>query len=223
MCEAPPRNWRHVLRPQQILLGVGGLGIMAIGTFNLDNSAASITLISLAGFLLLGAVFMPAITQVEFGIPSGLKIAAGLKGREESMRRAFEEQRPDLAQCASLLCDDPSTASDLLTAAMARATLGWRGPVDREIRVYVLCWFVHRLMAHARLVGPPPPQQAARRTNVSDLTLVQRILLVLNEFADIPVDQIGPMVGLSAAEAAAELRRAQDALLRAAGNGGARR
>ena len=141
------------------------------------GNATGLTLIGLGAALLLAAVVLPAITQVEYGFPSGVKVVAARRDREENLRRVFADQRPDLELCAKLLCDDPATASELLTAAIARATLGWRGPVDAQIRVYVLCWFVHRLMAHSRLAAAQPSAttDGANRLLV-ELTQIQRVL-----------------------------------------------
>src|SRR6516165_5859325 len=104
MCEAPPRQWRELLRPQQLVLGLAALAFVIAGTL-IDNSAVAIALIVLAAALLLSAVLMPAITRVEYGFPSVLKITADIRDRAEVLRRIFEEQRPELEECAKLLCD----------------------------------------------------------------------------------------------------------------------
>jgi DNA-directed RNA polymerase specialized sigma24 family protein len=184
-------------------------------------SNIGITLIGLGAAVLLAAVIMPAISQVEFGIPSVFKVTAGIQDRVEKLRQVFEEQRPDLEACARLMCDDPATANELLTAAMARATADWRGPIDseiREIRTYVLCWFVHRLMAHRRLAGMEQPATTAVKNPVSELTTIQRVVVVLTEF-DVPIEELADMVGLSPAEAQAELSRGEK-VLTDAGRGG---
>jgi DNA-directed RNA polymerase specialized sigma24 family protein len=196
-----------------VLLCVAALALIVVGIFFPKPSTIGITLIGLGAALLLAAVVMPAVSQVEFGIPSGVKVTAAVRDRPEKLRQVFEEQRPDLEACAKLLCDDPATANELLTAAMARTTLDWRGPIDREIRIYVLCWFVHRLLAHSRLAGLEQPATMAANTPLSELTTIQRVIVVLTEFADVPIQELADMVGLSLAEAQAELSRGEKVLM----------
>jgi hypothetical protein len=204
------------------VLGAAALAFLIAGTL-IDNSAVAIALIVLAAALLLSAVLMPAISRVEYGFPSVLKITADIRDRAEVLRRIFEEQRPEYEECAKLLCDDPTTANDLLTAALAQAAAGWRGPVRRDIRIYVLCWFVHRLMARSRLAWMPKQITAESGNPLSLLTQQQRILLVLNQSAEVPVDEIAAMIDLPPAEAAAELRKATTILADAASEGGSTR
>ncbi len=214
MCEAPPRRWREVLGPQRVLLGVSAVALMVAAIF-IHNSAIAMAVIGLGAALLLAAVVMPTISQVEYGFPSGVKVTAGLKDREENLRRVFEDQRPDLELCAKLLCDDPATADELLAASLSRASLGWRGPVGPEIRVYVLCWFVHRLMAYSRLAAASQPASTAGgNTSLAGLTVSQRIAVVLNEIADVGVEDIARMVGLPPAEVQAQLSYAKSIVAR---------
>jgi DNA-directed RNA polymerase specialized sigma24 family protein len=197
-----------------VLQGVAALSLLVVGIFFPPTEVVSggVALIVL-GVVVLLAVVGSAISQVEFGIPSVFKVTAAVRDRQEKLRQVFEEQRPDLAACAKLLCDDPATANELLTAAMARATLDWRGPIDRgEIRTYVLCWFVHRLMAHSRLAGMEQPATTAATIQLSDLPTIQRVVVVLTLFAEVPIEELAEMVGLSPAEAQAELSRGETIL-----------
>jgi hypothetical protein len=225
VCEPPPRQWRESLSPRRILLCVAALALLVAGIF-LRNSDIGRTLIGLGAAVLLVAVIMPTVSQVEFGIPSVFKATAAIRNREEKFRTVFEAQGPDLEFCANLLCDDPATApataKDLLTTAMARATSEWRGPIDgeiREIRTYVLCLFVHRLMARRRLAGMEHPATTAVKNPVSELTTIQRFVVVLTEY-DVPIEEVADMVGLSPAEAQAELSRGEKALTDAGQRGG---
>jgi DNA-directed RNA polymerase specialized sigma24 family protein len=202
-----------------VLLCVAAISLIVVGIF-FPKNIAGISLIGLGLAVLTAAVVMPAVSQVEFGIPSGVKVTAGVRDREAKLRQVFEEQRPDLEVCAKLLCDDATTANELLTAAMARATLDWRGPIDREIRTYVLCWFVRRLMAHSRLTGTEPPAAKAANIPLSELTMNQRVVVVLSEFTEVPIDELAEMLGLTSAEAQAELSRGEKLLTEAAGRGG---
>jgi Sigma-70, region 4 len=204
------------------MLGAAAVGMLVAGIV-VRNSAVGITLIGLAAALLFAAVVMPGVGRVEYGFPSGLKISADLQSREDALRREFEAQRADLELCAKLLCDDPATATDLLAAAMARAVAGWRGPVHPDIRVYVLCWFVQTLMARSRLSWTRPAAPAADAEALCQLPQVQRIVVVLSEFAELPIDDIADMVRLSAAQAQAELANARAALAQALADGGAAR
>lgn len=222
MCEPPPRQWRELLSPHRVLMCVAALLLLVAGIFFPPKiSNIGITLIGLGAAVLLAAVVMPAVSQVEFGIPSVLKVTAAVRAREEKLRQVFEEQRPDLTDCANLLCDN-ATANELLTAAMARTTVDWRGPIDRgEIRIYVLCLFVRRLMAHGRLEGMAQPVVTAANIPSSELTKIQRFVVVLTDVGGVPVDEVAEMVGLSPAEVRAELSLGQKILTDGVGRGGA--
>jgi hypothetical protein len=220
VCKPSPRQWREFLSPRRVMLCVAAVALIIAGIFP-KNSSIGITLIGLGAVVLLTAVVMPAVSQVEFGIPSGVKVTAAVRDREQKLRQLFEDQRPDLEACARLLCDDTETANQLLTAAMARATLDWRGPINPEIRIYVLCWFVHRLMAHSRLSGmegrPATPDPT---TPLSKLTTIQRVVVVLTEFAEVPIEELADMVGLSPAEVQDELMCGESVLTDAGRRGG---
>lgn len=215
MCEAPARQWREFLRPQRVLLGVTGAALIAVGYFMYftHNSAIGVPIAGLGGAVLMACFFLPALSQVEYGFPFSLKVTAALRSREADLRKAFEDQRPDFELCAKLLCDDAATAQELLTAGLARATLGWRGPVGPQLRVYALCWFVHRLIAHHRLVAAPQPTTTADTYGVlSKMTLSRRIIVVLNEIADLDVEQIALIVERPPSEVQDELSNAKRAL-----------
>jgi hypothetical protein len=220
VCEPPPRQWREFLSPRRVLLGVAALSLLVAGIFFPPKINDGITLIALGGVLLV-AVIVPAVSQVEFGIPSVFKVTAPVRDRVEKVRQVFEEQRDDLELYAGKLCDDPATASKLLNAAIARATLDWRGPIDRgEIRTYVLCWFVHRLMRETRLAGMEQPATTAANNPLSELTTIQRVVVVFTEYGEVPIDELADMVGLSPAEAQAEVSRWEKAREDAGRRGG---
>ncbi len=214
MCEAPARQWREFLRPQRVLLGVTGAALITVGYFMYltHNSAVGVPIAGLGGALLIACFFLPALSQVEYGFPFNLKVTAALRNREAELRQAFEDQRPDFELCAKLLCDDAATAQELLTAGLARATLGWRGPVGPQLRVYALCWFVHRLVAHHRLVATPPTTTDGPYGLLSKMTLSRRIIVVLNEIADLDVEQIALIIERPPSEVEYELSNAKRAL-----------
>jgi DNA-directed RNA polymerase specialized sigma24 family protein len=202
------------------VLGAAALGFL-IACVVIHDDAVAIALAVLAAALLMCAVLMPAITRIEFGFPSLLKVTADIRNRQEALRQAFEAQRTEFEDCAKLLCDDPDTASDLLARALTRAAANWRGPVHAAIRAYVLCWLVNQVLARGRYSWM---QQPSPRTGdaLSQLTQVQRIVVVLNESGEVPVEQIADMVGVSLAEAQAELSNAKQILANASGSGGGR-
>jgi hypothetical protein len=53
---------------------------------------------------------------------------------------------------------------------------------------------------------------------VSELTTIQRFVVVLTDF-DVPIEEVADMVGLSPAEAQAELSRGEKVLTDAGGGG----
>ncbi|MDQ6740208.1 MAG: hypothetical protein M3021_07540, partial [Actinomycetota bacterium] len=166
---------------------------------------------------ILVAILLPAIHEVEFGFPSGVKIRAALQNREEDFRRAFVSQQGDLELCTQLLCDDPSVASQLLKSAWSRTAATWRGPVTPETRVYTLCLFVQLLAAHRKWLAAPsdPPQATQPGQSVSPRTYLShedRVVVVLHEFAELPLAQIAEITGVSLAEARTALTRAEAAV-----------
>ncbi|MFE7629037.1 hypothetical protein [Kocuria sp. NPDC057446] len=80
-----------------------------------------------AAILVLTVVF-PAIREVECGFPSGVKISAALRDREEELGKAFDSQKGDLELYAQLLCEDLSLSAELLEASWAKTAATWRGP-----------------------------------------------------------------------------------------------
>jgi len=192
-----------------VLLCVVALSLIVAGIFLKYNDIGK-AMIGLGAGMLLAAVVVPGISQVEFGFPSVVKVTAAVRDRDEKLRQVFEQQRPDLEGCAKLLCNDAATAKELLEAAIARATVDWRGPINPEIRTYVLCWFVHRLMAHSEFEGTKQPAATPANSRLSELTTKQRVVLVLtSKAADVPIEEVAKMVDLSPAEAQAELSRAE--------------
>lgn len=217
MCEAPPRQWRELLRPQQLVSGAAAVGFL-IACAVVPNDSVAIALAVLAAALLLCAVLMPAITKVEFGFPSLLKVTADIRNRQEALRQEFQARKTEFQDCANLLCDDPALASDLLDKALIRAAANWRGPVHTAIHAYVLCWLVEQLMARSRYSWVQQ-QTPAMGDPLSQLTLVQRIVVVLNESGQLPVEQIAGMVGVSPTDAQTELGNAKQILAASRGGG----
>ncbi|WP_082972553.1 sigma factor-like helix-turn-helix DNA-binding protein [Mycobacterium sp. 1245852.3] len=222
MCQTPPRPWRDFVRPWRVALMAGASGLILAGVAT-SGHVTALTLIALGCVVVVTAGVMPAITQLEYGIPSLFKVVVAVANRGEELRREFSEQRPQLQVTANLLCDDPAMANDLLSAAIAEATKRWRGPVSAAADVYALCWFVHRLTAYSRLTGSPPPDTvpAANRA-LGRLSQTQRIILVLATYADLSVEDIADMVHLPPVEVDAYIAQADAALAAADVPGGDR-
>ena len=102
----PQAASREFLSLRRVVLCVVALSLIVAGIF-LKYSDIGKTLIGLGAGVLLAAVVVPAVSRVEFGFPSGVKVTAAVPHREEKLRQVFEQQRPDLEECAKLLCDYP--------------------------------------------------------------------------------------------------------------------
>lgn len=218
MCDVPPRQWREAFSPARLLAGLGAVVLLGWGCFKADGTSQTVLLGLGAAFLIYACV--GAIQQVEFSMPN-VKVATAVRSRSEVLRDKLKELQPELEWCATRLCSDPDTATELLSVSMSRVTSAWRGPVGDGVRVYVLCWFVHRLVAHHRTQALLPV--TAPRTDilpVPDLTLNQRIAVVLSEGAELTADQIASMLGVSTAEVNADLTQATFLLKQAARPGG---
>ncbi|MFE7630060.1 RNA polymerase sigma factor [Kocuria sp. NPDC057446] len=173
---------------------------------------AGLGMIGLGLTLLLIAILFPIIKQVECGFPSGVKITAALRNREDELRQAFATQKDDLGMSTHLLCDDPALATRLLEAAWSRAATGWRGPVVPDaLRIYVLCVFVQMLNAHRRVVA----------TNLlAVLGPQEKTAFVLHEFGGLTVAQIAELTQRPPVDISHSLGTAQVLLDRALQDGG---
>ncbi|MFE7629036.1 sigma factor-like helix-turn-helix DNA-binding protein [Kocuria sp. NPDC057446] len=96
-----------------------------------------------------------------------------------------------------------------------------------ELRLYVLCVFVHLLVTHRRWVAPPgggrPPGGTASdsATPLSALSLDERIVVVLREFVDLPTTQIAALTGRPLAAVRQDLEAARAVLDRPSPGGDA--
>jgi hypothetical protein len=200
MCDPPPRSWRSAWQPRRVLLGAVALALAAAGV--LSDGPARWALAAVAGALVVSAVVLPTVREVEFGFPVGLKVTTATRSREEDLRRAFEEQKGQLSLCARLLCDDPEVSTELLEAAWSRAVVLWRGPVDPYLRLLVVCLLVELSVAHDRWEPAPGPRSGP----LGSLDAAQRVAVVLHDFAGLSVAEIAAVAGSSPEDAAAALR-----------------
>ncbi len=208
MCKTEPRRWTDLFQPRIMLPVAAAISAAAAGPF--VRSPMLLGVLAVVGLVALTLALFPAIKQVEFGLPSGLRITADLTRREEELARTFEVQRPIFEECASLLCDDPEVGKRLMETAIAQATLKWRGPVHQSIQTFTLCWFVHALMAHSRLTLTGQP--GAGPNPLSRLTQVQRVAVVLSAFAEVGIDDLSDMLGLTPSQVQTELHVADGIL-----------
>ncbi len=199
MCDPPPRTWRSAWQPRRIALGAGALALAVAGA--LTPGPTGWALIAVAGALLVAAVVLPTVREVEFGFPVGLKVTTATRSREDALREAFEDQKGELALCARLLCDDPDVSSDLLEAAWSRAAVVWRGPVDPYLRLLVVCLLVELTLANGRW---NPAHTASGPLSALDPT--QRVAVVLHDFAGLSFAEIAAICGSTPEDAAAALR-----------------
>jgi DNA-directed RNA polymerase specialized sigma24 family protein len=223
MCEVPSRRpIREALGPSRIGFGVCALLLIVAGIIVsrlIEPVLTGLVVIGLGGALLMIAVLFPVVREVELGFPTGVRISAGLRDREQELHQAFESQRGDFGLYTQLLCDDPDTATKLLEAAWGKTAAAWRGPVTPDIRTYVLCVFVHLLASHLRWAATQPAarvgQEAAVSTNpLASLTVSERIVVVLKEFAELPLGQIAALTERPLVDVSADYRNAEATLAR---------
>ena len=218
MCDVPKRNWRSAFQPKRLIVFVAALAVIVAG-WQIPNAFGLIPM-GLGAAALLMAILLPAVHDVEFGFPSGVKVSAALQNREEGLRAAFEAQKADLQLCANLICDDPATASMLLEAAWAKTSADWRGPVSAEIRSYTLCVFVHRFISHTQWahpqqqVNPQSTQAVPQLSALAALSPMERIIVVLHEFAELSLAEIAGLTEISLVQVMDSLSRAEASVAR---------
>lgn len=220
MCEVPPRRLRAALSPARVVLAVIGTAVIIAGlleVFDLEGLPKAVILGLGLAILVLTVVF-PAIREVECGFPSGVKISAALRDREEELGKAFQSQKGDLELYTQLLCEDASLSAELLEASWAKTAATWRGPVTPELRLYVLCVFVQLLGSHHRWVTPAarnrPPGDSGpvSTTPLNALSLEERIVVVLREFVNLPSTQIAALTDRPVAAVRQDLETARAVL-----------
>lgn len=202
-CEVPGRSWQEALTPKRIGLGMAALVAIVVGLFTGDLLRIGLT--ALGAALLLSAVLLPTIREVEFGFPLGVKVKTAIRDREETLRQTFQEQKGGLELVAQLLCDEPEVAGRLLEAAWSHAAAAWRGPAGPGLREYVLCETVRLVVAHRHWGAPHGASPTT--TPLSVLDTDERIAVVLHEFAGLTLGQIASMTGREVADVGADLRR----------------
>lgn len=223
MCELPPRSWRDAISASRIAIAVTALGSAAVGVRVHEELGLFVGLLAFGAFLLVAAVVLPSIQQLEFGFPAGFKVVTAVRDREAAMRQIFEIQRPEFELVANLLCEEPAVAARLLEAAWGKAAESWRGPITSELHDYVLCTFAHLLTAHEHWAATRQPTTAALSTvgQLNMLELTTRIVVVFNEFAEVPLQRLSTMVGRSVEQMQIDIRVANATLTaRVASEGG---
>ncbi len=214
MCELPPRSWRDAISAGRIAIAVSALGAVALGLM-VRPLSLGLGLVAFGAILLVAAVVLPSIQQLEFGFPTGFKVVTAVRDREAALRQVFQNQRPGFELVANLLCDDPAVAAKLLEAAWGKAAESWRGPITAGLHDYVLCSFAHLLIAHehwAITERRPTPEAFTTVSQLHLLELTTRIVVVFHEFAEVPLQRLSTMVGQSVEQMEADLRAANDML-----------
>ncbi|MDH6236114.1 hypothetical protein [Cryobacterium sp. CG_9.6] len=211
-CLPPPRRIASAFQPSRIVLAVLALGLFVVGA--LIRDLLGLALLGVGAVALLTAVVFPVIKQVEFGFPTGVKISAALSDRENELQLAFTQQRGDLGLYTQLMCDNSVLASRLLEAAWARTAMVWRGPITPALRGFVLCEFVRLLTTQSRWnrATVTDTDAMARPSALLELTVPERIIVVLKEFADLPLAQISAITGRPLTEIENEYRLAESRL-----------
>lgn len=203
MCDAPKRSWRDAAPPKRLLLAACALTIGGVGIW-LDSRGdrplgglTGLGALALGVGLLIGAVVLPTVRQVEFGFPVGMRVVTATRTREEDLREAFLNQRADLELYAHLMCDDPDEAAELLQAAWADAARNWRGSTTSpDLRLYVLCVLAQLMLANLAWRSHVDAASASPSL-LASLSAKDRIVVVLHDFARLPRTQIADLLEMS--------------------------
>lgn len=218
VCDVPKRNWSSVLQPKRLIAFVAALVLIVAGW--VIPTPFGLIPMGLGVAVLLLAILLPSVHDIEFGFPSGVKVSATLKDREEKLRAVFERQKGDLELCANLICDDPATAAMLLEAAWVKTSSDWRGPITSGIRTYTLCIFVDRFISHMKWAQPQ--QRIDRQSKevvpssspLATLSPHERVVVVLHEFASLSLAEIASLTGSPLAQVVESLQHAETSVAR---------
>ncbi|WP_369046817.1 hypothetical protein [Sinomonas sp. P10A9] len=213
MCDLPKRRLLNGIRPWRVVVAVVGLAAIAAG-WVVPGLLSAVPIG--AGSLVLLAAVLPALRDIELGLPGDIKFSAALSGREQGITDVFEQQRGDLQLCAQLLCGDPEQAKTLLEAAWARTAEVWRGPVTPQLRLYTLCVLVHLLETSERWTPAKKPKHPSR---LAALPAGERVAVVLHDFASLTVAEIAGLTESTTAAVTDRLRAANEKAQLALGSG----
>lgn len=214
MCELPRRRLSAAVRPARVIAAAVGIALVAAAWF--VPAQLSTVPIGAGSLLLLGAV-LPAVRDIELGLPGDIKLSAALAGRQSDVTSVFEQQRGDLQLCAQLLCGDPEQAKTLLEAAWARTAEVWRGPVTPQLRLYTLCVLVHLLERHEHWTQAETSQRVMNL--LASLPTPERVVVVLHDFASLTIAEIAGLTESTTTAVAERLQRANEKAQLALGSG----
>jgi len=178
-------------------------------------SVFGLGLMGLSAALLLSAVVLPAVREVEFGLPVGVKVTTAVRQREDELRAAFETQKGEVELCSHLLCGRQEVAAELLEAAWARTATLWRGPVTPDLRDYVLCVLVQLVRARESWMDPETEAEPGIRS-LTTLPIDSRVTVVLHEFAGLSFARIAALTDRPVPLVQADVQAAETALARVA-------
>lgn len=212
-CEVHQRSWREAVRPVRVVLAIAALVCLIAGARY--ASVFGLGLIGVGAALLLSAVVVPAIREVEFGLPVGVKVTAAVRQREDELRAAFEAQKGDLELCSHLLCGRQEIATELLEAAWARTATLWRGPATPELHDYLLCVLVQLVRARESWLDPEPGSEPAIRS-LTALPIDIRVTVVLHEFAGLSFARIATLTDRPVPLVEADVQAAETTFARVA-------
>lgn len=219
MCDAPERSWQDVASPKRILLTVCAVAIVVVGVV-LDGRGddrplgglTALGALAIGAGLLISAVVLPTVRQVEFIFPVGVRVMTAIRTREEDLREAFADQKADFELCAHNMCDDADDAAKLLEAAWADATRNWRGSTTSPgLRIYVLCVLAELALAQLRW-HPHAAAGAGSPSPLSALPAEDRIVYVLRDFGRLPRAQIAAVLDMSSDELESRLANARSSV-----------
>ena len=137
------------------------------------------------------------------------------RGTDDDYVAYVSARLPALKRFAYLLCGDEHRADDLVQESVTKLYLRWRNArdadnLDRYVRAIVVRTHIdetRRPWFRVRLFGTIPDQRAgespdtesaaALRSALSRLPAGQRAVLVLRFLCDVPVNEVGELLGCS--------------------------
>ncbi len=190
-------------RPGRVLLGLLGVGALVASVW----APRRYHLAEVGAAVLFAVVILPLLTEFELDA-LGIHATVPVPSRRRALRSVCEGGSRQLVSIARIVGVDPDQIGDLVAEAVDDTARLWRGRVVEETaRTFLICRAVG-LIRHSLRLGQPyrvvaPPvtdQDAAPVQDVARRPPLERIVIALVDYAELPEASVAAMLRLDPSE-----------------------